>query len=318
MADQIKEETPTSSPLTSRITDYFPASPKPQKEKLQASVIIKKENKPDERIPNGLLTPEASPAKEDKSAANVKEEKSDSDSQSSADLPSKQILLANGSVVKSEKVKKTKKVSDSTTTNSTSQSTSRKGRKKSAKKNVEPDELNNSLVTDYFPIRRSSRRCKSEIEKEIWTDIEDKILNKREEGLKIVEMENKGRGIVSTKIFKRGDFVVEYAGDLIALSDAKEKERIYSEIPETGCYMYYFHHKNHSYCIDATAESGRLGRLINHSKTSANCRTKLVEVNNKPYLTLVAARDIQLGEELLYDYGDRSKSSVDSHPWLKQ
>ncbi|OWF53893.1 N-lysine methyltransferase KMT5A-B-like [Mizuhopecten yessoensis] len=316
MADQIKEVSPSSSPLTSRITDYFPASPKPQKGKLQ-DFKVKKEQKPVQKIPNGLLTPEASPVKDGMATANVKEEKSDSDSQSSVDLPSKQVILENGTAVKSEKGKKNKKVSDSTTTNGTSESTSRKGRKKSSKKNAESDQLNNSLVTDYFPIRRSNRRCKSEIEKEVWTDIEDKILNKKEDGLKIVEMENKGRGIVSTKAFQRGEFVVEYAGDLIALSDAKEKERIYSEIPETGCYMYYFHHKNHSYCIDATAESGRLGRLINHSRTSANCRTKLVEVNNTPYLTLVAARDISLGEELLYDYGDRSKTSVESHPWLK-
>ncbi|XP_069134860.1 LOW QUALITY PROTEIN: N-lysine methyltransferase KMT5A-like [Argopecten irradians] len=313
MADHIKEETPNSSPVASRITDYFPPSPRPNKEKLKGVDKIKKEDKQNE-IPNGILTPDASPAKEDR--INIKEEKSDSDSQSSVDLPSKQILLENGTGVKSEKGKKSKKVSDSTTTSDTSQS--RKGRKKTSKKNSEPDQLNNSLVTDYFPIRRGSRRCKSELEKEILTDIEDKILNKKEEGLKIVEMENKGRGIVSTKAFKRGDFVVEYAGDLIALSDAKEKERMYSEDPETGCYMYYFRHKNNSYCIDATAESGRLGRLINHSKTAANCRTKLVEVNNKPYLTLVAARDISLGEELLYDYGDRSKTSLESHPWLKQ
>ncbi|XP_060064578.1 N-lysine methyltransferase KMT5A-like [Ylistrum balloti] len=314
MAD--KEETPNSSPQTSRITDYFPASPKPQTEKLK-DIKIKTEDKQVNKVINGLLTPEASPSKNDILTVVVKEEKSDSDSQSSTDLPAKQVLLENGAAVKSEKGKKNKKVSDSTTTNGTTQSTSRKGRKKSSKKNVEQDQLNNSLVTDYFPVRRSSRRCKSDIEKEVMTDIEDKILNKKEEGLKIVEMENKGRGIVSTKAFKRGDFVVEYAGDLIALSDAKEKERIYSENPETGCYMYYFHHKNNSYCIDATAESGRLGRLINHSRTAANCRTKLVEVNNKPYLTLVAARDIHLGEELLYDYGDRSKSSVESHPWLK-
>jgi len=36
----------------------------------------------------------------------------------------------------------------------------------------------------------------------------------------------------------------------------------------------------------------------------------------KPYLILVAARDICIGEELLYDYGDRSKEAIEAHPWL--
>ena len=30
---------------------------------------------------------------------------------------------------------------------------------------------------------------------------------------------------------------------------------------------------------------------------------KVVEVNNKPYLCLFALKDINVGEEILYDYG---------------
>ena len=67
--------------------------------------------------------------------------------------------------------------------------------------------------------------------------------------------------------------------------------------------------------MDATAESGKLGRLLNHSK-AGNCKTRVVGVGDRPYLILVAARDIKEGEELQYDYGDRSKSSIESHPWL--
>lgn len=68
--------------------------------------------------------------------------------------------------------------------------------------------------------------------------------------------------------------------------------------------------------MDATKESGRLGRLINHSKTG-NCQTKLHPIDGTPHLILVASRDIDAEEELLYDYGDRSKASVMAHPWLK-
>ena len=68
--------------------------------------------------------------------------------------------------------------------------------------------------------------------------------------------------------------------------------------------------------IDATSESGKLGRLLNHSR-NGNCHTKVVEIGKRPHLILVASQEIAEGEELLYDYGDRSKSSIESHPWLK-
>lgn len=68
--------------------------------------------------------------------------------------------------------------------------------------------------------------------------------------------------------------------------------------------------------VDATRETTRLGRLINHSKTG-NCQTRLHDIDGKPHLILVASRDIDSEEELLYDYGDRSKAALSAHPWLK-
>lgn len=69
--------------------------------------------------------------------------------------------------------------------------------------------------------------------------------------------------------------------------------------------------------VDATKESGRLGRLLNHSKTKANCATRLVCVLDSPYLILETIRDVSAGEELLYDYGERSKDVIQVHEWLK-
>lgn len=71
------------------------------------------------------------------------------------------------------------------------------------------------------------------------------------------------------------------------------------------------------FSVDATDESGRLGRLINHSR-NGNCHTKLIDIKGRPYLILVASRDVKDGEELLYDYGDRRKSSIAAHPWLRE
>lgn len=70
-----------------------------------------------------------------------------------------------------------------------------------------------------------------------------------------------------------------------------------------------------NFSIDATAESGRLGRLVNHSR-NGNLTTKIISVNSVPHLVLIAKEDIDFGEEVCYDYGDRSKESLKYHPWL--
>ncbi|XP_039627932.1 N-lysine methyltransferase KMT5A-A isoform X2 [Polypterus senegalus] len=174
----------------------------------------------------------------------------------------------------------------------------------------------NKKVTDYFAIRRSSRKSKTELKYEEKRQIDNLITSGTEEGMKVEYIEGKGRAVFATKKFERGEFVVEYHGDLIECTDAKEREAMYAQDPDTGCYMYYFQFLNKTFCVDATKETSRLGRLINHSK-NGNCQTKLHEINGIPHLILVASRDIQEGEELLYDYGDRSKASIAAHPWLK-
>jgi len=70
------------------------------------------------------------------------------------------------------------------------------------------------------------------------------------------------------------------------------------------------------FSVDATAETGRLGRLLNHSRLNPNCKTRVIEVDGSPRLIIEAARTIEVGEELLYDYGDRDKETLDAHPWL--
>ncbi|MEQ2305961.1 hypothetical protein AMECASPLE_003278 [Ameca splendens] len=189
------------------------------------------------------------------------------------------------------------------------------GRKPGAK-TVENKALQNRKVTDYFPIRRSSRKTKTEIKSEEHRHIDDLLKNGAEEGMKVKDIEGKGRGVFAVKGFKKGDFVVEYHGELLELAEAKKREAQYAEDPETGCYMYYFQYWSKTYCIDATTETDRLGRLVNHSK-SGNCQTRLHPIDGKPHLILVASKDINAEEELLYDYGDRSKASISAHPWLK-
>uniref|UniRef100_A0A2A4JZT2 [histone H4]-lysine(20) N-methyltransferase n=3 Tax=Heliothinae TaxID=95178 RepID=A0A2A4JZT2_HELVI len=172
----------------------------------------------------------------------------------------------------------------------------------------------NHKLTEYFPVRRSVRKTSKCVMAEKMRDLERAVREQREDGLQVAYFDGKGRGVIATRPFGRGQFVVEYAGELVGVAEAREREHKYAQDPEAGCYMYYFRHGDQQYCIDATAESGRLGRLVNHSR-NGNLSTKAVWVDG-PRLVLLAAHDIAPGEELTYDYGDRSKESLQHHPWL--
>ena len=51
----------------------------------------------------------------------------------------------------------------------------------------------------------------------------------------------------AVKSFCKGDFVVEYSGELIDIGTAKDLETKYSLDASKGCYMYYFKHKGKQY-----------------------------------------------------------------------
>ena len=76
------------------------------------------------------------------------------------------------------------------------------------------------------------------------------------------------------------------------------------------------HNSSHICSIDATKDDHRYGRMVNHSKKAPNTQPKAFMINGVPRLCLMATRDIKVGEELLYDYGERRKDVLDSNPWL--
>ncbi|KAK4878162.1 hypothetical protein RN001_010668 [Aquatica leii] len=187
----------------------------------------------------------------------------------------------------------------------------KKPKTKLAKTNCETDHK----LTEYFPIRRSERKTKRIVLEEKQKNLEQLLKDGIEEGLRVHYFDGKGRGVVAVKPFSRGDFVVEYSGELLDVAQAKIREAKYAEDENTGCYMYYFKYLNQQYCIDATPETGRLGRLVNHSR-NGNLVTRTVVVDGYPHLVLIAKDDIDVGQEISYDYGDRSKESLKNHPWL--
>ncbi|CAK9811745.1 Histone-lysine N-methyltransferase PR-Set7 [Anthophora plagiata] len=173
----------------------------------------------------------------------------------------------------------------------------------------------NTKLTDYFPVRRSVRKSKKAVLEEKQRDMENKVLCQVEEGLEVRHFAGKGRGVITTREFTKGEFVVEYIGELIDQVTAKKREKLYAQDHNTGCYMYYFQHRNHQYCVDATAETDKLGRLVNHSR-NGNLIARVVEIGSTPHLVLTAKENIPVGVEVTYDYGDRSREAIRHHPWL--
>uniref|UniRef100_A0A1I8GFW4 [histone H4]-lysine(20) N-methyltransferase n=1 Tax=Macrostomum lignano TaxID=282301 RepID=A0A1I8GFW4_9PLAT len=176
-------------------------------------------------------------------------------------------------------------------------------------------------LENFFPALVGTRRSERRLLKAAQFDSEAETINRIsrvcQDGLKVVDFPDKGRGIVATRAFSRDEFVVEYKGDLIDFKAAKLREQAYNSDPTVGCYMYYFVARGVKLCVDATAESPYYGRLLNHSRLAPNCYTKVVCIGDRTHLCLFAKRDISPGEELVYDYGDRDPATLAAHPWLK-
>ncbi|VDO05442.1 unnamed protein product [Rodentolepis nana] len=176
--------------------------------------------------------------------------------------------------------------------------------------------LQQTQLSDYG-IRRTARQFANDLKQKKEAEIVAAILKGEETGMKVIETEDKGRGVITTRLFTEGEFVVEYIGELISEREARAREVEYKKDPNIGSFMFFFAHGGQRYCVDATKETDKLGRLINHSRQHPNCIVKVIPIDGVPRLSLFAKMDVPPGEELLYDYGDHSKESLLAHPWLK-
>lgn len=100
---------------------------------------------------------------------------------------------------------------------------------------------NQKKITDFNFIRRSRRVPTTEKRKIEEEQLKFYLASEKDEALEHIVMkmtEEKGRGIFANQDLRKGDFVVEYAGDLMSLEEGKEKEAEYSEDAEIGSYIY--------------------------------------------------------------------------------
>lgn len=114
----------------------------------------------------------------------------------------------------------------------------------------------------------------------------------------------KGWGLRTLEDIKKFTFVCEYAGELISIQEAKRRAQELTH--ETGNYLIVLReHSSKDQVLRTHVDArfyGNASRFINHS-----CSPNLVMVPVRvdsivPRLALFAARNIEAGEELSFDY----------------
>ncbi|XP_018649432.1 putative mixed-lineage leukemia protein, mll [Schistosoma mansoni] len=105
-----------------------------------------------------------------------------------------------------------------------------------------------------------------------------------------------GRGLFALREFREDEMVIEYTGELIRsiICDARELKYRATGV---DCYMFRI---DPDWVIDATY-AGNAARFINHA-CDPNCYAKVVSIDDKKHIVILAQRKIYPGEELTYDY----------------
>ena len=83
-----------------------------------------------------------------------------------------------------------------------------------------------------------------------------------------------------------------------------------------GSYVLFFRHNSKRWAVDATEDDGSYGRLINHSALDPNVVMKTFVSDNAPVIIFMALKDIPVGQEIQYVYGESRKDVWKQNPWL--
>ncbi|XP_047460236.1 uncharacterized protein LOC125019481 [Mugil cephalus] len=117
----------------------------------------------------------------------------------------------------------------------------------------------------------------------------------------------KGKGVFTRQSIEPSTFVVEYRGNILTHKEMQKCGDTSDEI------MFDFRWKGTNWCIDASAEDGSLGRLVNEDHTNPNCEMKKIVYKGRPHLCLFALKKISPDEEITFIYKEsRVKDSAEA------
>lgn len=120
---------------------------------------------------------------------------------------------------------------------------------------------------------------------------------RKEKKTKIVKTKFCGWGAEAAEVIKKGEFVIEYIGEVI--DDALCEERLW-EMKYRGVHNFYMCEIGKDFIIDATFK-GNPSRFLNHS-CDPNCKLEKWRVDGETRVGIFAAKDVMVGEPLTYDY----------------
>lgn len=139
--------------------------------------------------------------------------------------------------------------------------------------------------------------------------------------LVIRSFSQRGCGLIATTELEMGTIVCHYEGQILSGREAtdyiKDQEADKSQDSSylLGWKVDSGRGRQVQLCIDGKADDASQGRLINHSNCHANVKRVSLTINQALYCCFQVCDPIYPGDELLYDYGQRSQGGV--HPdWL--
>lgn len=130
-------------------------------------------------------------------------------------------------------------------------------------------------------------------------------------------LDGRGRGVCAKVPVKRGAIVGVYQGDRLSRREGEKREEELGD--SEACYVFWVYWRANWWCIDATDPlRSNVTRYINHSRRQDNVKPVIRCVDCQMQVVFVAKRDIDAGEEILFDYGDRRAAVLLSHKWLRE
>ena len=125
---------------------------------------------------------------------------------------------------------------------------------------------------------------------------------------RIGESQIHGRGVFAASHISKGEFIIEYLGEKITKEESTRRGLEREEYAKaSGDGAVYIFELDDKYDLDGNFEYND-ARLINHA-----CRTNCEAVLEDGKIKIYATRDIQEGEEILYNYGYALEHFMD-HP----